>query len=109
MYPLKIIRVLCGASRTLLCRNGLDDDPARGRATYRPGGAFERALNQRFDRGLIQIRRAFEDDVADLLAAAFQQLLRIGKVRATEEKKTDPSRIQRDRKDHVRRAFCRAE
>jgi len=47
--------------------------------------------------------------MADLLATAFQQLLRIGKVRATEEKKADPSRIQRDRKDHVRRALRRAE
>jgi len=47
--------------------------------------------------------------MSDLLATAFQQLLRIVKVRATEEKKTDPSRIQRDRKDHVRCALRRAE
>src|SRR5262245_27947945 len=109
MYPPKIKRLLCGASWTLLCRSGLDDDPPRGRATYRPGGAFERAIHQRFDRWLIQIRRAFENDVPDLLTAAFQQLLRIGKIHAAEEKKADPSRIQRDRKDHIRCALRRAE
>jgi hypothetical protein len=79
--------VLCGASRTLLRRNGLDNDPATVRLVQRFVGAFERMLHQRFDCRFIQIRRVFKNDVTDCIAAPFQQLLWVGKTDSMEEKK----------------------
>src|SRR5262245_16299557 len=94
-YSISLI-VLRRAPRTLLRRDGLDNDPAAVLFVQRLAGAFERKLHERFDCRFIKIRRIFKDDMSDCLAAPFQQLLRIGKANAIEEKKADPSRIQRD-------------
>src|SRR5438552_18969854 len=69
--------LLSGSPRALLCRNGLDDDPARACAVQRRACAPQCPGNQLVDHRLVQLARVFEDNMADDFTTAFEQPVRV--------------------------------
>src|ERR1051325_6837605 len=94
-----------GSSRPLFRGNGLDDHaPA---AVEWGGGAFDRLGDEHVNGGLVEGVGAVEADVADLLAAAAKEALRIGQRCPEEETERHPLWREHDGEDRLRGALGR--
>jgi len=70
---------------------------------------FDRGCDQGLDGGFVERGGGGELDIADLLAGAAKQLVRIGELDTVDKAEADAARIGGDRKNCFGRALGRAE